>query len=121
MWLRELVAAILVPLSGGLHQDHAAPHDRLKPGAALFTVQILSEPLMNAQATFYKTRRELDLTMTLFHQMEDLVKESAGSKAKLLELDHQVQRLGTALETAEHDLKMRGLTKEQIAGVAKGT
>src|SRR5437867_12112095 len=63
------------PLAGVIKQIHATPHDRVKPGEPLFTVQIISEPLLNSQAALYKTRRELDLTLTLFHQIEDLVKE----------------------------------------------
>src|SRR5262249_54440464 len=104
-----------------IKEIHATPHDRVKPGEPLFTVQIISEPLLNSQAAHYKNRRELDLTLTLFHQIEDLVKENASSKARLIELDHQVQRLSAALETSKHERKMRGLSKEQTTGVAKGT
>ena len=56
------------PLAGVIKQIHATPHDRVKPGEPLFTVQIVSDPqLMSAQSGYYKTKRELDLTTALFH------------------------------------------------------
>jgi multidrug efflux pump subunit AcrA (membrane-fusion protein) len=111
---------VSAPLAGVVKQIHAAPLDRVKPGEPLFTLQIVSEALLSAQTGYYKTRRELDLTTVQFKQVEELAKEGAVPKARVVELDQQVQRLATALETGEHELKMRGLKPAQIAAVAKG-
>jgi cobalt-zinc-cadmium efflux system membrane fusion protein len=92
--------------------------DLVKPGAALFTLEIVSEPLQSAQTGYYKNSLDLDIVAALKKRLEPEWEVLPVSKR--IEIDNHEKKLERERNALEHELKVRGLTPAEIAGVKKG-
>ncbi|HYV37521.1 MAG TPA: HlyD family efflux transporter periplasmic adaptor subunit [Gemmataceae bacterium] len=111
---------VTAPLAGVIKNIHLTPHDRVAPGKPLFTMQIVSETLQTGQANYFKTKRDLELKKLQVQQLEKPYKDGVIPPARMLELEQDLQRLETSLDSICHELRMRGLTNDQITKAGKG-
>lgn len=110
---------VTAPMPAVVKEVFAFRGDWLKPGAPLFTLQLVGEQLQGVQANLYKTQRELQIAQDEQQRLAS-VAQGAISPARLIELDNQGRRLRAALEALEHELAMRGLNTAQIKEIAGG-
>ncbi len=109
------------PAVGVVTEVHAFPGDTVKPGDNLFTLRLFSEYLQNTQAELFRATREIQLITEQHARLEGLVKSGGIPEARLIELDSQLRRQKTLIQSYQQDLLTRGLNPEQIKNVADGT
>jgi membrane fusion protein, heavy metal efflux system len=107
---------------GGIIKDIAAVRgDLVRPGAPLFTLEVISEAIQTAQAAYYKNHLELKIVADEQRRLADSFKSGALPAARKIELDNQWDKLSREKLALEHELKVRGLTPAEIAGISAGT
>jgi cobalt-zinc-cadmium efflux system membrane fusion protein len=109
------------PAVGVVTEVHAFPGDTVKPGDRLFTLRLFSEYLQNTQAELFKATREIQLITEQQARLEGLVKAGGAPESRLIELDSQLRRQTTLIQSFQQDLLTRGLTPDQIKSVSEGT
>jgi multidrug efflux pump subunit AcrA (membrane-fusion protein) len=92
--------------------------DTVRPGDELFTLRLNSEALHNSQTELFKTARELQIVQDQRARLE----KAAGAlpESRLLEVEYQQRRLTAAWHALRLDLTSRGLSAEQVQGIAEG-
>ena len=110
---------VVAPTTGVVTRIHKVAGDDVRPGDVLFAFRPLSESLHQTQTELFKSSQEVAIA-------EAQKKRLAGStgavaEARLIEVDSQIIRLGVAVKAYRQELLNRGLSADQIAGVAAGT
>ena len=108
------------PAVGAVVEIHAFPGDTVAPGQKLFTLRLFSEYLQNTQAELFQATKELQLIADNRARIESGVQSGAVSGSRMNELNNQSKRQSTAIQGYRQDLLTRGLSPEQIDGVAQG-
>jgi membrane fusion protein, heavy metal efflux system len=111
---------VTAPAVGVVAAIHAFPGDTVRVGDPLFTLQVFSEYLQNTQSELFKASRENVLLAEQRKRLEGLVEDQAIPKVKLIELESQVRRQNTLIQSYRQDLLTRGFSSTQIDGVAEG-
>ena len=109
---------IVAPLTGVVTKVHHFPGDTVKPGDTLFTLRLLSETLHLTQSELFKTSKEIEFARDQKTRLAAV--GGAIPEAKFVEVDNQLKRLTVAARAYRTELLTRGLTPEQIDGVAEG-
>ena len=109
------------PAVGVVTEVHAFPGDTVKPGDRLFTLRLFSEYLQNTQSELFKATKEIQLITEQHTRLEGLAKTGGIPEARLIELDSQLRRQKTLIQSYHQDLLTRGLNPEQIQSVSEGT
>ena len=109
------------PAVGVVTEVHAFPGDTVKPGDKLFTLRLFSEYLQNTQSELFRATREIQLITEQHARLESVVKSGGVPEVRLIELDNQLRRQKTLIQSYQQDLLTRGLNPEQIKSVADGT
>ena len=109
------------PAVGVVTEVHAFPGDTVKPGDRLFTLRLFSEYLQNTQSELFKATKEIQLITEQHARLEGLVKTGGIPESRLIELDSQLRRQKTLIQSYHQNLLTRGLNPEQIQSVSEGT
>jgi biotin carboxyl carrier protein len=108
---------VVTAIAGIVRNIKAVPGDMVRPGDELFTIQLISEPLQTSQTELFKNTMEQQITLD---QKKRLEKSSIVPEARLLDFEHQLQRVAASIRASRQDLAARGLTPEQIDSAAEG-
>jgi biotin carboxyl carrier protein len=108
---------VVTAIAGIVRNIRAVPGDMVRPGDELFTIQLISEPLQTSQTELFKNTMEQQITLD---QKKRLEKSSIVPEARLLDFEHQLQRVAASIRASRQDLAARGLTPEQIDSAAEG-
>ncbi len=111
---------VTAPAVGSVVEVYAFPGDMVRPGDRLLSLQVFSEYLQNTQAELFKATRETQLLTEQRVRLTDVANSGAIPQAKLIEVENQLRRQSAALQAYRQDLLTRGLTPDQISGVAEG-
>jgi multidrug efflux pump subunit AcrA (membrane-fusion protein) len=111
---REIVA----PVTGVVSAIHHVPGDTVRPGDPLFTLKLLSESLHLTQTDLFKTTQ--DIKLALAQKLRLAAVSGAIPESRIFEVDSQITRLQVAAKAYRQELLNRGLTSEDIDGVAEG-
>jgi multidrug efflux pump subunit AcrA (membrane-fusion protein) len=111
---------VVAPVTGVVTRVHHFPGDAVKPGDRLFTLRLLSETLHLTQSELFKSSKEIEITRDQKKLLTDAAASGALAGNKMIELDNQLRRLAVAAQAYRTELQTRGLTPEQIDGVAAG-
>lgn len=111
---------VVAPITGVVTQIHAFPGDAVALGAPLFTLRLTSEPLYNSQLELYKALQEADIAQRDLDRISSAATTGAIPRARLIEVENELQRATTTIESYRQDLKARGLTPDQIASAETG-
>ena len=109
------------PAVGVVTEVHAFPGDTVKPGDKLFTLRLFSEYLQNTQSELFRATREIQLITEQHTRLAEFVKSGGVPEVRLIDLDNQLRRQKTLIQSYQQDLLTRGLNPEQIKSVADGT
>lgn len=109
---------VTTPIAGIVTEVAATPGATVQPGDALVRIRVISETLQTSQTELFKATRELQIAQEQKRRLDAV----AGSvpEARILELDYQQRRLATTIQALRYDLAARGLSPEQIQGIAEG-
>lgn len=111
---------VTAPAVSVVAQVHAFPGDTVRPGDRLFTLRVFSEYLQNTQSELFKSTRETQLIKEQRARLGEAAKSGAIPESRLIEVDNQLKRQNTAIQAYRQDLLTRGLSPDQIKGVAEG-
>ena len=111
---------VAAPLQGVVKQIAAVRGDLLKPGAPLFTLQVVSEPFLSAQSNLFKAQRELAMAQAEKKRLTQPLETGAIPMARMIEIDNQIALLSLTAQTLERELAVRGLSAPEIAQAAGG-
>lgn len=112
---------VIAPVTGVVLKVHHFPGDTVRPGDPLVTLRLVSETLHLAQTELFKNYQEIAITKEKKNRLAGLAVSGAVASATMIEVDNQLQRLTIADKAYRQELQVRGLTPEQINGVAEGT
>lgn len=108
------------PAVGVVAEIHAFPGETVRPGDRLFTLRLFSEYLQNTQKEFFAASKEIQLQNTQLDRLKSAAETGAIPQSRLIELQNQVARQETLLQSHRQDLLTRGLAPEQIEKIADG-
>jgi len=112
---------IIAPVTGVVTSINRVPGDTVRPGESLFTLKLLSESLYLTQSDLFKTSEEVKIAEEKFSRVKKLAAIGTESQMTLIEVESQLKRLGVAIKAYRQDLYNRGLSTQQIEGIAQGT
>lgn len=110
---------VVSPVVGVVSKVHGFPGQTVEPGAILFTIKLVSESLHTSQMELFKNTRDAQIAR---EQKDRLAKiKDVIQTVRILEIDNQLRRLEVVARAYRQDLQVRGLTLDQIDGIADGT
>jgi cobalt-zinc-cadmium efflux system membrane fusion protein len=111
---REVVA----PAIGTISQIFHVPGDMVRPGDILFTLKLASESLQQTQTELFKTSQDIKLAEARRKRLES--GGEAIAQSRIIEVESDISRLKIAAQAYQQELINRGLSQDEIDGVADG-
>jgi membrane fusion protein, heavy metal efflux system len=112
--------AVSAPAAGVVSKVHIGPGEALRPGAALFTVQLASEFVQTTQTELARSAKDLAAATIRRDQTAKLVAAGTKPGIELTEDENQVRRLTTQVEGHRRQLSLFGLSAEQVKRAEAG-
>lgn len=112
--------AVVSPAAAVVTSIHAFPGDLPGPGDRLFSLRLIGEQALTTQADLIKTVQEIEFVKKQRAILDELKKTTPVPEPRFLELDNQTKRLTAAMRAYRQELLSRGLTPDQVDGVADG-
>lgn len=109
------------PAVGIVTAIHAFPGDTMRPGEGLFTLRLFSEYLQLTQTQLFKATRETEIIQTEIDRLSGLASVGGVSKSRLINLQSDMSRQNTLIQSAKQELLTRGLGPKQVSQVGRGT
>jgi len=100
---------------------HVFPGDTVRPGEALFSLQLFSEYLQATQTQLFKAIRETGILNAEIERLSSGVNSGAIPQSRLIESRSEINRQATLAQSARQELLNRGLSPEQVAKVETGS
>ncbi len=111
---------VIAPVTGVITKIYSHPGETVEPDAPLVSLRLTSESLHTSQRELFKASREMKIARDRRQLLEPLAQEGGLAKNRLIDVDNQIQLADVNVEAYRQDLLARGLSKEQVAAVAKG-
>jgi len=111
---------VVAPITGVVTQIHAFPGDAIEPDGPLFTLRLTSEPLYNSQLELYKAIQDAEIAKRELDRISGAATTGAIPRARVIEVENQIQRARATIESYRQDLRARGLTSDQVASAERG-
>lgn len=111
---------VVAPITGTITAIHAFPGVTVAPEAPLFTLRLVSESLHASQLELFKATREIEISQRQLKRLTELVQSGALPKARIIEIENQIERTEATVDAYRQDLQARGLSPERIDAAAKG-
>ena len=112
---------VTAPAVGVVGSIHVFPGDTVRPGEALFTLQLFSEYLQATQTQLFKAIRETAIVNTEIDRLSNAVNTGAIPPSRLIESRGELNRQAALIQAARQELLNRGLSPEQVANVETGS
>ncbi|MFO0802678.1 MAG: hypothetical protein U0791_06090 [Gemmataceae bacterium] len=109
---------ITAPATGVVFRIHRVPGETVRPGEALFTINLLSESLQTAQIELLKSTLDLKFAHAQRKSLVATVNAVPGSR--IVEVDNQILRLEAGIAASRRELLLRGLSPESLDGISEG-
>lgn len=112
--------AVSFPVAGVVAKVHVAPGEAVRPGDPLFTVQLASEFVQNAQTDLARSAKDLVAALARRDQTAKLVAAGTKTRIDLTEDENRVRGLTTQVEGHRRQLALFGLSAEQVRRAEAG-
>ena len=109
---------VVAPAAGVVTHISHVPGDTVRPGAALFTLKLLSESLFETQTELFKASEDIKLAQAERARLVTLKDTVAGSR--VIEKDAEILRLQVSVKAHRQDLLNRGFAAALVEGIAEG-
>jgi len=94
--------------------------DSVRPGDALFTIQLVSEVLQTAQGELARAATDLKFAVVERDRVAGLVKLGTTPASEVTKLQNQMDRFTNQMKAVRRQLQALGLTAEQIEKAESG-
>ena len=111
---------VTAPAVGVVASILVFPGDIVRPGEALFTLQLFSEYLQATQTQLFKAIRETVIVNAEIDRLSSAVSTGALPQNRLIESRSELNRQATLIQSARQELLNRGLSPEQVMQVETG-
>jgi len=111
---------VTAPAVGVVASIHVFPGNTVRPGEALFTLQLFSEYLQATQTQLYKAIRETAIINAEIERLSNGVNTGAIPQSRLIDSRSEINRQATLVQASRQELLNRGLSPEQVAQVEIG-
>jgi multidrug efflux pump subunit AcrA (membrane-fusion protein) len=111
---------VVAPIIGVVTKIHAFPGNSVLPGAPLFSIRLVSESLHAAQLELFKATKEIEIAQRQYDRLAPLAESGAVPRARIIEIENQIERLNVMVEASRQDLQARGLPADRIEAAARG-
>ncbi len=108
------------PAVGTIAAIHVYPGDTVRPGEHLVTVQLFSEYLQSTQTQLFKASQEIALLQRDIDRLSSVANSGGIAAARLIELQNNVRRQETLIQSGKQELLNRGLSPAQVNQVVDG-
>lgn len=108
------------PVAGVVARVHVAPGEAVRPGDPLFTVSLASEFVQTTQTDLARSAKDLVAAATKRDLDAKLVAAGTKPGSELVEDENQVRRLTTQVEGHRRQLRLFGLTPDQVKRAETG-
>ena len=112
--------AVSFPAAGVVAKVHATPGEAVRPGDPLFTVQLASEFVQNAQTELARSAKDLAAAIVRRDQTAMLFAAGTKTRIDLTEDENRVRGLTTQVEGHRRQLALFGLNAEQVKRAEAG-
>jgi biotin carboxyl carrier protein len=109
---------IVAPGTAVVTKIHHVPGDTVRVGDPLFSLKLVSETLHATQADLFKATQ--DIVLAEAEKRRLMAAPETVPEAKIIEVANQIKRLNVTVRADREELLARGLTRDQIDGVAEG-
>ncbi len=99
---------------------HAFPGDTVRPGDRLLSLRLFSEYLQSTQKELFSAAKETEITREELNRLRPLAEKGGIAQTRIIDLDNSLRRQQALIQSHRQDLLTRGLTPEQVSGVASG-
>ncbi len=111
---------VVAPVTAIVTRVHHFPGDTVTPGEPLFSLRIVGESFHTAQTELFKASKEIEIAREQQNRLANAAVGGAIPQSRLMEVENELKRLAIAMQAYRQDLQIRGLTPEQIDGIAGG-
>jgi len=111
---------VVSPAAGVVSAIHRHAGDVVRPGEPLFTLRLVGESLHSSQTELFKATKDQEITREQIARLDGLAQSGGIPQSRLIELRNDLRRSEVAVQAHRQDLRLRGLSAEQIDGVAEG-
>jgi len=108
---------VAAPAQGIVRQIFRFPGQALSPGDRLFTLQLTDEALESAQLSILETLTRMTVAERELVRLEPLTQSGAVVGRRKLELEYELKQLASERSARLQELRLRGLSQEQIERV----
>ena len=112
---------VTAPAVGVVASIHVFPGDTLRPGDALFTLQLFSEYLQATQTQLFKAIRETAIVNAEIDRLSSGANAGAIPQSRLIDYRSEINRQAILVQSARQELLNRGLSPDQVAQIEAGT
>jgi multidrug efflux pump subunit AcrA (membrane-fusion protein) len=106
--------AVAAPAGGIVAKVHVVPGEAVRSGDPLFTIQLASELVQSTQTELARTAKDLVAATARRDLTAKLIAGGTKSRSDLTEDENQVRRLAAQAEGHRRQLRLFGLTPEQV-------
>jgi membrane fusion protein, heavy metal efflux system len=107
--------AVTSPIQGIIREIHKFPGQAISPGDLLFSMQVSDAALENTQLALLETLTRIAVTEREISRLDPLAESGAIAGRRKLEMQYQLMQLQSERDARLQELRLRGLSDEQIA------
>lgn len=112
--------AVAAPVAGVVYRVHTVPGETVRAGDPLFTLHLTSELVQGAQTDLARAAKDLTAATARRDQTKKLVAAGTKPGIELTDDENAVRRLATQVQGYRRQLRVFGLTPEQVKQAEAG-
>ena len=106
-------------VQGTILRVHVLQGQTVRPGDALFDVQLTSELLASAQSNLLRILQDIELNEAELKRLTPISESGAISQKLILEKQYEKRRLESSRQVQLQELMVRGLTQAQVKTIVE--
>lgn len=109
--------SVAAPVTGIVDRIDVEEGQVVRPESVIMELEITDEQLLSGQVALLDVVNQLSVTQTELDRLTPLAESGTIAGRRKLELEYERQQLQARLKARTQELKARGLTPDQVAGV----
>lgn len=113
-WPGQTHVSVTSPLTGVIHSINVARGELVRSGAALFTLRLTHQDLVNTQESFLTQLGQLDVEQKEIERLTSISNSGAIAGKTRLAREYERDKLMAGIRAARQAMLLHGLTEQQI-------
>jgi len=107
------------PVNGIVTRIHVLPGQAVRPGDALFELEVIDESLAKSQLELLQALTRLEVVQAELERLSPLAESGTVAGRRKLELEYEQKQLEAQLQVRQQELGMHGLSEEQVERILR--